>query len=105
VEQLRRGWLPDTNFFYLAEFDIITNGTVSPTLTNAYFGYAGGNAKSSWYLAGGREHLQIGEGTRAAEVYSLLLASPLLFENSGPTNFILDQSRRSWQRKRQKRRH
>jgi hypothetical protein len=86
------GWLPDTNFFYLAEFDIITNGNVNPTLTNAYFGYSGGNAKSSWYLAGGREHLEIGEGTRAAEVYSLLLSSPLLFENSGPTTFVLDQS-------------
>src|ERR1035438_5198426 len=60
------GWVPDTNFFYLAELDIITNGQVNPTLTNAYFGYAGGTAKSSWYLAGGREHLQIGEGTRGA---------------------------------------
>jgi len=86
------GWLPNTNFFYLAEFDIITNGSVSPTLTNAYFGYAGGNAKSSWYVAGGREHLQIGEGTRAAEVYSLMPASPLLFETTSPTTFIFDQS-------------
>jgi hypothetical protein len=65
---------------------------VSPTLTNAYFGYAGGNTKSSWYLAGGREHLQTGEGTRAAEVYSLQLASPLLFESTGPTTFVFDQS-------------
>jgi len=86
------GWVPDTNFFYLAEFDIITNGSVNPTLTNAYFGYAGGNAKSSWYLAGGREHLQIGEGTRAAEVYSLMPASPLLFETMSPTTFVFDQS-------------
>jgi hypothetical protein len=86
------GWVPDTNFFYLAEFDIITNGSVSPDLSNAYFGYSGGSTKSSWYLAGGREHLQIGEGTRAAQVYSLLLSSPLLFENSGPTTFVVDQS-------------
>ena len=86
------GWVPNTNFFYLAEFDIITNGIVNPTLTNAYFGYAGGNAKSNWYLAGGREHLQIGEGTRAAGVYSLMLASPLIFETVSPTSFIFDQS-------------
>jgi hypothetical protein len=86
------GWVPDTNFFYLAELDIITNGQVNPTLTNAYFGYAGGTAKSSWYLAGGREHLQIGEGTRGAEVYSLMLASPLLFETQSPTTFVFDQS-------------
>jgi hypothetical protein len=86
------GWVPDTNFFYLAEFDIITNGVNNPTLANANFGYAGGNAKSSWYVDGGREHLQIGEGTRAAQVYSLLPSSPLLFETTSPTTFVFDQS-------------
>jgi len=86
------GWVPDTNFFYYAEFDIVSGGSTNPNLSNAYFGYAGGNARSSWYIAGGREHLQIGEGTRAAQVYSLLPRSPLLFENASPTTFILDQS-------------
>ena len=86
------GWLPDTNFFYYAEFDIVSGGATNPNLSNAYFGYAGGNARSSWYAAGGREHLQIGEGTRAAQVYSLLPKAPLLFENASPTTFILDQS-------------
>ena len=86
------GWVPDTNFFYYAEFDVVTGGSTNPNLSNAYFGYAGGNARSSWYVAGGREHLQIGEGTRAAQVYSLLPSSPLLFENASPTTFILDQS-------------
>jgi len=47
------GWLPDTNFFYYSEFDIITGGSTNPTLSNAYFGYSGGNARSSWYAAGG----------------------------------------------------
>ncbi|MDQ2844482.1 MAG: hypothetical protein M3Y72_26235, partial [Acidobacteriota bacterium] len=86
------GWVPDTNFFYYAEFDIVAGGQTSPDLNNAYFGYSGGNARSSWYLAGGREHLQVGEGTRAAQVYSLLPNPSLLFENSGPTNFAIDQS-------------
>jgi hypothetical protein len=86
------GWIPDTNFFYFSEFDIVTNGVTSPDLMNAYFGYSGGNARSSWYLAGGREHLQVGEGTRAAQIYSFLPASPLLFENASPTNFMLDQA-------------
>jgi hypothetical protein len=86
------GWIPDTNFFYYAEFDIVTGGSTNPDLSNAYFGYSGGNARSSWYIAGGREHLQIGEGTRAAQVYSLLPDSPLLFENASPTNFVVDQS-------------
>lgn len=86
------GWIPDTNFFYYTEFDIVSGGATNPVLSNAYFGYSGGNARSSWYLAGGREHLQIGEGTRAAQVYSLLPTSPLLFENASPTNFVVDQS-------------
>ena len=86
------GWIPDTNFWYYAEFDIVSGGSTNPELGNAYFGYTGGNARSSWYAAGGREHIQIGEGTRAAQVYSLLPNAPLLFENSSPTNFIVDQS-------------
>ncbi len=86
------GGIPDTNFFYYAELDIVSGGSTNVDLSNAYFGYAGGNARSSWYVAGGREHLQIGEGTRAAQVYSLLPASPLLFENASPTTFVVDQS-------------
>jgi hypothetical protein len=86
------GWIPDTNFFYYAEFDIVSGGATNPSLTNAYFGYTGGNAQSSWYAAGGREHLQVGSGTRAAQIYSLLPKSPLLFENTSPTTFVVDQS-------------
>ena len=86
------GSLPDTNLFYYAEYDIVSGGATNPDLSNAYFGYSGGNARSSWYVALGRQHLQIGEGTRAAQVYSLLPQSALLFENSSPTNFVVDQS-------------
>lgn len=86
------GWLPETNFFYYSEFDIVTNGSTNPELQNAHIGYAGGNASSSWYIAGGRDHLQVSDGTRAAEIYSLLPTAPLLFENQSPTNFIFDQA-------------
>jgi hypothetical protein len=86
------GWVPDTNFFYYGEFDIVTGGKSDNTLRNANFGYAGGTAKSSWYADVGRRHLQVAEGTRAAAIYSLLPSPPLLFENMGPTNFIFDQS-------------
>lgn len=86
------GWVPDTNFWYFSEFDIVSGGSTNPDLMNAYVGYTGGNARSSWYIAGGREHLQVGEGTRAAQIYSLLPNSPLLFEDSSPTNFVVDQS-------------
>lgn len=86
------GWIPNTNFFYYSEFDIVTGGQTSPDLPNAHIGYVGGNARSSWYAIVGREHLQVSEGTRAAGVYSLLPDSPLVFENQGPTNFIFDQS-------------
>ena len=86
------GWLPDTNFFYHAEFDIVAGGSTNPDLSNACIGYGGGTAKNSWYVVIGREHLQVAQGTRAAQVYSLLPSSPLLFENMSPTNFIFDQS-------------
>lgn len=86
------GWIPDTNFFYHAEFDIVSGGETSPDLSNACIGYAGGTARNSWYIVGGREHLQVAQGTRAAQVYSLLPNSPLLFENPSPTNFTVDQS-------------
>ena len=86
------GWLPETNFFYFSEFDIVTGGHTSPNMPNAHVGYIGGNAKSSWHALVGREHLQVTEGTRASQVYSLLPNSPLIFENMGPTNFVLDQS-------------
>ena len=86
------GWIPNTNFFYYSEYDIVTGGSSDNTLMNANFGYAGGTARSSWYADVGRMHLQVAEGTRAAQVYSLLRSSPLLFENMGPTNFVFDQS-------------
>lgn len=86
------GWLPDTNFYYYAEFDIVAGGVTSPDLSNAFFGYSGGTARSSWFVDGGREHLQLGNGTRAAQVYSLLPSSPLLLENTSPTTFVFDQS-------------
>jgi hypothetical protein len=86
------GWIPDTNFFYHAELDIVTGGTTNPDLSNACIGYAGGTARNSWYVVGGREHLQVAQGTRASQIYSLLPNSPLLFETTSPTNFIFDQS-------------
>jgi hypothetical protein len=86
------GWIPDTNFFYFTEFDIVKSGSTNPDLMNAYFGYSGGTVRSSWYLAGGREHLQVGEGTRAAQVYSLLPSAPLLLEQMSPTNFVIDHA-------------
>jgi hypothetical protein len=86
------GWIPDTNFFYYSEFDIVMNGSTDPQLVNAHLGYAGGSARSSWYVALGRDHLQMSEGTRAAAVYSLLPKPALLFEIMSPTNFLYDQS-------------
>jgi hypothetical protein len=86
------GWLPDTNFFYHAELDIVTGGVTNPDLSNACIGYVGGTTRNSWYVVGGREHLQVAQGTRASQVYSLLPNPPLLFENPSPTNFIFDQS-------------
>jgi hypothetical protein len=86
------GWIPDTNFFYHAELDIVSGGSTNPDLSNACIGYGSGTAKNSWYVVGGREHLQVAQGTRASQIYSLLPNSPLLFEQASPTNFMIDQS-------------
>jgi len=86
------GWLPNTNFFYHAALDIVSGGATNVDLSNACIGYAGGTARNSWYIVGGREHLQVAQGTRASQIYSLLPNSPLLFENPSPTNFVFDQS-------------
>ncbi len=92
VSSFIAGWIPDTNFFYFAEFGIVADGQTSPELAQAYVGYSGGSARSSWFVDGGRQLRQTGEGTRAAQVFSLLPESPLLFESAGPTNFVMDQS-------------
>ncbi len=86
------GWLPDTNFFYHAELDIVSGGATNPDLSNACIGYGGGTARNSWFVVAGREHLQVAQGTRASQIYSLLPNSPLLFETASPTNFVFDQS-------------
>jgi hypothetical protein len=86
------GWIPDTNFYYHAELDIVSGGSTNPDLSNACVAYAGGTARNSWFVLGGREHLQVAQGTRASQVYSLLPKSPLLFENPSATNFVIDQS-------------
>src|SRR6266568_6143406 len=57
------GWVPDTNFYYYGEFDIVTGGNSNVDLSNACIGYGGGTAKNSWYVVGGREHLQVAQGT------------------------------------------
>jgi hypothetical protein len=86
------GWIPDTNFFYFSEFDIVSGGETNPELMQAYFGYVGGTARNSWYIAGGRQHLQVANGTRAAQVYSLLPNSPLAVEQMSPTNVVVDHA-------------
>jgi hypothetical protein len=86
------GWIPNTHFFYYSELDIVAGGNTSPEMANAHVGYTGGSARNSWCAIVGREHLQISEGTRAAQIYSLLPSAPLVFENLSPTNFRFDQS-------------
>jgi len=40
------GWIPNTQFFYYSEFDIVTGGQTSPDMPNAHIGYIGGTAKA-----------------------------------------------------------
>jgi len=57
------GWLPDTNFFYHAELDIVSGGATNPDLSNACIGYGGGTARNSWFVVAGRAESRVRQDT------------------------------------------
>jgi hypothetical protein len=85
------GWVPDTNFFYYSQINLIAGGDTNPGVAVGYFGYAGGTASSSWYVQGGDMHVMGANGTIAANTESLIPAAPLMWEYNDPDNFVLDQ--------------
>ena len=85
------GWVPDTNFFYYSQINLIAGGNTNPSVAVGYFGYVGGTARSSWYVQGGDMHVMGANGTTAANTESLLPAAPLMWEYTDPDNFVLDQ--------------
>ena len=85
------GWVPDTNFFYYTQTNLIAGGNANPTVKGGYVGYVGGTAKSSWFAQGGLMRLMGAMGTTAANTESLLPNAPLMWEYNDPDNFTLDQ--------------
>lgn len=84
------GALPGNGFSYFAEFKFFERGQTA-TLEQAMAGYNWGRANSSVFAKAGQMHVQEGEGTRAAMMFSLFDEPPLTFTNISPVNFTLDQ--------------
>lgn len=85
------GWVPDTNFFYYSQYNLISGGNTNPNVAIGYFGYTGGTARSSWYIQGGQMHVMGADGTMAGNTESILPTAPLMWEYNDPDNFTLDQ--------------
>ena len=85
------GWIPDTNFFYYTQDNMIAGGDANPTVKGGYVGYVGGTASSSWFVQGGYMRQMGAMGTMAGNTESLLPNAPLMWEYTDPDNFTLDQ--------------
>lgn len=85
------GSLPQSGFSYFAEFKFYEGGE-SATLEQAMAGYTWGRANSSFFGKAGQMHVQEGEGTRAAMMFSLFDEPALTLTNTSPVNFTLDQA-------------
>ncbi len=86
------GWVPDTNFFYLTQLNLISGGNANFGVGVANVGYAGGTVRNSWFVQGGQMNVMaMGAGTTAADTESLLPNTPLMWGYSDPDNFLLNQ--------------
>jgi len=83
------GSLPQSNFSYFAEYKLYQDS--KNELDQAVVGYYGGRANSSFLVKAGEMHIQEGEGTRAAMLYSLFPEPPPVLINVNALNFSLDQ--------------
>jgi hypothetical protein len=83
------GAVPDTGFSYFTQFELYQGG--SSDLEQAFMSYTAGRANSSYFIKAGEMHMQEGEGTRAAMMYSLFGDPPPILEDTSPVNFSLDQ--------------
>jgi hypothetical protein len=84
------GALPQTNFFYFGEYALQEDGESG--LEQAYAGYVGGRANSSFFIKAGQMFVLEGEGTRAANLFSHFPESSPVLSRSGPLHFSLDQN-------------
>lgn len=85
------GALPQTGFSYMAEFKLYEGGE-SAVLEQAIAGYTWGRANSSVFGKAGQMHVQEGDGTRAAMMFSPFDEAALTLANTSPINFTFDQA-------------
>ncbi len=85
------GWVPDTNFYYYSEVDLIAGGNTNPAIGVASVGYVGGTVRNSWFVQGGQADMMMANGTMAANTERLTPNAPLMWEYSDPDTFTLDQ--------------
>lgn len=84
------GTVPDSNFSYFSEFRLYEDGENG--LETALIQYTGGNVQSSWFVKGGKMHLQETEGFRGSDPLGLFDEGPQMFTSMDPNNFTFDQS-------------
>ena len=84
------GTIPESNFSYLTEFKLYEDG--ESALETAVIQYTGGKVTSSWFVKGGKMHLQETEGFRASDPLCLMPEGPLMFTSADPNGFTFDQA-------------
>ncbi|PYT31575.1 MAG: hypothetical protein DMG58_11885 [Acidobacteria bacterium] len=83
------GSIPQTPFDYFVEFKLYEDG--ESAIEQAILAYTGGRANSSYFGKAGMMHVQEGDGTRAASLFSLFPDPAFTLINTSPINFTLDQ--------------
>lgn len=81
--------IPQTSFSYLAEYKLYEDG--ESALETAVLSYTKGRANNSFFAKAGMMHVQEGEGTRGAMMFSLFPEPAPTLASTSPTNFSLDQ--------------
>jgi hypothetical protein len=84
------GAVPDSGFSYFAHYEMYQDG--SNGLEQGFGVWTGGKANSSYFVKGGKIHMQEGEGTRAAMFYNLFPDPAFTLTQTDPINFTLDQA-------------
>jgi len=84
------GAVPETGFSYFGHYEMYQDG--SNGLEQGFGQWNGGKANSSYFVKGGKIHMQEGEGTRAAMFYNLFPDPAYTLTAADPIGFTLDQA-------------
>lgn len=84
------GAVPETGFSYFGHYEMYQDG--DNFLEQGFGVWTGGKANSSYFIKGGKIHMQEGEGTRASMFYNLFPDPAFTLTQTDPINFTLDQA-------------